>query len=1807
MAVLVRTAGFNTPNERVPTEAEYNDLFAIVTKNDEAHISAVNRVNDKVDAIASGLNEAINKLTRADAALGVNLEEINQLLQGVDLAKIGAIDQLTREQGEKLAELYGRISELARGVNTANEKLAADGQKIAALDGRMADLAQGVKAANQKLAADIDGVGKNVDGVKRDLTERVDRVDASLVLIKEGVEKINAQLGSEQFKKLKDFDVEWVRREVEESVKDRADYRELWAKQKKEMQAIERIEAVRGDPVLKALIAQQGLEVHVARVDLRKLADSQLSVKEALEAYQASPTIGYARMITNLSYAYALMALHYKVAREHVMAVVSEKTTAEMFFEFGAAALKAAVAAGLSALTGGVLGVFVPVIMDLAKSVKGAVTGGSGSEEAGSEITRALEQHDREKENEERADSIGEKATDELGSLVFGANRDGSLKDPYDFFLEKEVELRKLAATIAGTTDDTAIGAKKVQLDREYTLDELKASDKWGHFFTVNPGARELDEIWERVSLLLAVNMRRACWRAYCRSQWNNATFSYTIGVISAEMAAEEQYSLEGPASEWHYKVWDSVKLAPRHWEKICSDFRGPEDDPQHPFTVRAGRANEAFRRLENNAWISTAAVQCCQIKRPKDGIYIDLEKRSHFGGSESEPLDVPHGWTDKMLVYEARGGDVQGLSQFLRTIQTSGGVQVAISEVRYGRASGSGWRSGFGLFRNWTKSTGKKGSLSSSNRSAEALPIVKGLNMTVMVGRKGGDGESARSGGQDAVVRVYRAKKEAHSDGKPCAEVDGKQLCWYCRHTPVESQADEEFKAKLRLAEVDVATSGSRFIKSDGWNFQNFPTSPHEDSSYANVPGLYCVRLDPRPELQTVEATGGDLQFHVSDEWWFRILDRPDPANAPNRPEIVWKSDRGLGATAIAGTYRKANTADPDTPVLIHVRVDGKVYGPSTPITPSGTTPQDWEITGIPALVGGQIVQAMATWEATKDSDAAQTEGKRMWVMGFHLSVNDNLISGSTVVKGLCDAVEGVRIQVAVNGIWKEGQVRLEGERSKDTGRIAWSYRLGWGRDSALRGTNTVQARALPPIDGTGTGNVAVQSNVVTVRSPVAPTINQPEPYAKEVTGTAMPVFGGKVEIRVDGIEIKQHADLAGAKSVGEELVEWKISLAELNVVGSVGGTSGTRKGELGPASRIDARVVSAEEGNSAWATTSVRMPRLPVPTLDPVTAGASSLSGTIKEFPHMGIEVQVKTGTADPVWCTGKADFGTASSDGTRTWTLANLHPLPPTGKPVLVAGQLVTVRLTVSGITDKSDPHSITVEGLPSPSIDKPVAGADQVSGTVTHASALTDAKVVISKSGKELGESNPLGDTRDPQGHFAWKVTGLGDSLVPDEELEAVLVRNEQKCAAPAKAQVAKLVPPVVLPMTVGDKIVSGTADGLVPKTTRIQVLKNGNALTPLRQITEQNGHLVWSFELPVGLERGEKFSAKALMMPAGKELYSDKLAESESSVEVEVGDLPKPVITPKPLPGAVRVTGTVGALPDNRCFMQLNIGTGDPWKDGPWLKPEAKTWEIETPAVTSGKAIKARLVRRRSNGVFHSPESDAVTVDKPLPPSIDPLMAGATSISGRVPYITGGKISVTVHTGTSAKELTNTANVERPGAQVGVEQRWGAWQLNDLTGLPDSKTSLVAGWKVSAIATANNTSSPEFEEAQRMLVEELKPPRINKMNVGDTRITGTFEGITAEGVQIELTTTFDPENRGGDPGKYVAPLFPVSNTEGPPYVWSFTELTWGYFSTTTIPGYALGLVRAHKVKVRAKRNDVYSGYFELQVGDDPPSP
>lgn len=1003
----------------VPTFEEHQAL-------DQAVESAVTRLNRQIEnevkaRETADRNEAEAR-SKADGDLKQALDTESTMREDADKKLRDDLDKQVREREKADSD-----------EATAREQ--ADAALKKALEAALGAL--GTESAKLTTAIGLERMTRQTADEVRQLEQarllaRVGEVDA-------GIKKLNDDLGA-----LADVlnevnlgtfqELNSIQEKIKESVNDRDEYRELWAAQKRESEAIELLAAEGGDPEIKALIAQKGLEVAISRRDLQKLAVDKANLRAALASYPANRAGDYSRLVTNLSYAYILMAQHYKVAREHVSAVVANESVYQSLASVGKAVLMAALAAGLSAVTAGVAGVLMPAVMNLVESIQSGVAKASGNLAAAATSSAmpsptALDAYKKEQQLKKIGEAVGGAGAEFVFSLMGGP--EGTLIDPYDFFLGREAELRKAAAMIAGTTDDDAIGGIRVQLDQPYTLDELAQSPTWGFLTRVHANFEEIDAIWARVSELLAVAMRRHCWRSYCRAQWKNKVFDFRVKLVDdREFLASH---LRGKAEDWHYKIWNNSSMRAPNWDKICADFRGPEHDPTHVLTRKAAKTAEARELMGNFAWISMATVQCCQLMR-FDSFVIDLERRSHIGGVEGDvQVDETQVYSDVQLASEGRG-NVGGLETYLHRIRTDLGVRVAISEIRFGGASSGSALTGFGLFSNMSKSSGKKGTLAKSNSMKTALPILRGLNMTVMVSRRNAAGDVVGAGGESAYLEVYRARTDSspakkvqfHDDGNPCPVateqyLQGQQLCWYCKNIPEGKRTESGFRSKPRLHLMERTPQGSRNW-SEGYNYQNFPYSGTVSAgSYAHKPGLYCVRLDPRPELLTAAAgNAGTFQEHVSDEWWFRILDEYDSSLAPRDPKLIWMREEGTnrknllarGATSISGTF-EWRTGD-KRPVVIHVRINGHPYSSQAISRPDGEGEKEvsWSI-DVPPLSSGSMVKAIAVWDDDDGGTSVQSPGRNdciAWVVPMISGVK--LMAGrNQTYMGQCDAMASMKI----------------------------------------------------------------------------------------------------------------------------------------------------------------------------------------------------------------------------------------------------------------------------------------------------------------------------------------------------------------------------------------------------------------------------------------------------------------------------------------------------------------------------------------------------------------------------------------------------------------------------------------------------------------------------------------------------------------------------------------------------------------------------------------------------------------------------
>lgn len=1110
-------------------------------------------IADVRDKIGSVERDVINRISSVDKAA-------TESLTRVIVDNIGPLQNAIKGLDTRIEKIDAALSEkLDQKLNKVTRELSTviDDRNKTSAEAIAKELDLRIKKATEELSTVISNDKKNNEAIGKELDQRITKVTEEISELIIGTNKridetdeINKQL-----------------------LEDRAEFKDLWKAQKLEARVIAKLRDPKNSGVVRALITQKGLDNDVSEHDLALLDVKQDDLMKALKDLPNDKRGGYTRLLANLAYAYVLMAVHYQTARDHVTSVIAEKTVKdflikesfELFKVMVKAAVSAAFQAGMAALTSGVSTVIAP---ELIKFVEDVQTGleetpvlSDGVEHIGGRIDEMVPQGLK---------AVPLVAT--INELLTMGDLENKIQEPYDFFMEKEANLRKAVAFMAGSsgTDFEALGKIKVTLDRAYTIADLEEHPMWGFFFQVQPDADTLEKVWELVSDLLAVNMRRLCWRLFCRSQWKNARFDYTVAVKSPETIKKDipGYAMDGPASEWHYKVWTPTFGAgmPQHWDKICNDFRGPEHDPGHPYTINGGQVKRAKKLLEHNAWCSMAAVQCCQIRRHDPervgfGWDIDLEKLTHVGGKEGgEPQKVPRGWSDKILVHadlkdpkyaNLTNPAKSDLAAFLKTIRVKGGVLVQISEISVGKPNVI-----LGALRlpDFFKPTGKKGTKTSASppdKPASALKTVTGMKLAVAISRTDSQGRETTSNDQ-AIVRVYKAEKEKHDGKNDCPrDENNRHRCFYCLYTLPDEKKKEEFKQTYRLTEVDAQgqiawVPEKIFGISDGLNFINFPSV--RSRHYMDEPGLYCVRLDPRTNLQSRKTDYLNQNFreqHISDAWWFKIDAKgsADKNMAPSVPKIL-KAD--LGSTEITGTYTSGERVpDNKESTLIHVYIGDKVYGPKKVKTPEPGKSVPWKI-GVDPLWGGARIGAMATWSGTEIEEAMQSEEAYEVVLNAKPPVvNGPLLAGTTWVSGTSDAAEGVSIQLYIddsrpdereNGL---GLSPLAGSRNED-GQISWVIGVPpleagqrvkaavWANDSPLQPSSKA------------TEQLSVSTEEIKVEAGKPPDLNEPLAGMVRITGEATVAAGLQICVQMNDENIFWCGDFGGPEVSGDR--SWEV-----------------------------------------------------------------------------------------------------------------------------------------------------------------------------------------------------------------------------------------------------------------------------------------------------------------------------------------------------------------------------------------------------------------------------------------------------------------------------------------------------------------------------------------------------------------------------------------------------------------------------------------------------------------------------------------
>lgn len=253
-------------------------------------------------------------------------EELNQAVEEIETTVEAHSEELERH-GEKFKLDKRRIDDNVRRLDAQENDLNGDRGRLDEHEARLDD-------HQVKLATNEENLANYEERFKR-ANERLDNHNVELMENGELLVKNTnalADLGRRLETQIqeaaeRDDEILVLQDEAELTQADRQEYRALWRAQMRERE-IRRV--LHDDPNtnLRDLLNDEALEVRIEFDQLIKLKGAQEDLNEGLNQLDGNGTENarYQRLLINMSYASALMAQHYKVARNHVTAVVETKT-----------------------------------------------------------------------------------------------------------------------------------------------------------------------------------------------------------------------------------------------------------------------------------------------------------------------------------------------------------------------------------------------------------------------------------------------------------------------------------------------------------------------------------------------------------------------------------------------------------------------------------------------------------------------------------------------------------------------------------------------------------------------------------------------------------------------------------------------------------------------------------------------------------------------------------------------------------------------------------------------------------------------------------------------------------------------------------------------------------------------------------------------------------------------------------------------------------------------------------------------------------------------------------------------------------------------------------------------------------------------------------------------------------------------------------------------------------------------------------------------------------------------------------------
>ncbi|MGE9994526.1 Ig-like domain-containing protein, partial [Peptoniphilaceae bacterium SGI.137] len=524
---------------------------------------------------------------------------------------------------------------------------------------------------------------------------------------------------------------------------------------------------------------------------------------------------------------------------------------------------------------------------------------------------------------------------------------------------------------------------------------------------------------------------------------------------------------------------------------------------------------------------------------------------------------------------------------------------------------------------------------------------------------------------------------------------------------------------------------------------------------------------------------------------------------------------------------------------------------------------------------------------------------------------------------------------------------------------------------------------------------------------------------------------------LEADGLQIKLTDKNGKEVTIGkDELAEYGVTLTPAdgsnlttdqngkNLVASVGDKTANSPGTL---------KVNPKE-------------KLATPTIDDLIEGATEITGTVPGGAGATVTVQTPEGEK------------TAKVGDDNKWTVTVGNPLE--------ADQTVTVVAKEDGKLD-SDPATQTVRAkdqTPTPTIDKPMEGATEITGTVPGGAGAT-----VTVQTPEGEKTAKVGDDNK------WTVT-VDNPLEAGQKITAVATKDGEKPSAPATETVAakpKTETPVINTPKEGDTTITGTA----PKDSKVVVKTPEGEKTTT---ADKNGN--WTVDVTNPLKTGDEITATA-------EEEGKKPSDPVKATVIDKEKTEQPTIV-QPKEGDTTITGT--APKDSKVVVKTPEG------DKTTTADENGNWTVDvTNPLKPGDEITATA---EEEGKKPSDPVKATVIDKEKTeqPTIVQPKEGDTTITGTAPKDS----EVVVKTPEGEKTTTADEN--------------GNWTV-------DVTNPLKPGDEITATAEEEGKKPSDPVKAtvedKPIVQEQTEKPTVNPVKPGDKDITGTAK----PGASVVITT------------------------------------------------------------------------------------